>query len=79
MATGAVPKWNKSDDAKLLDLINRPNNGIDLSRGKENVKRIHKHWPNRQWKNFATLIRGKLQDLKTARLFHGGRRCKFSS
>jgi hypothetical protein len=75
-----VAKWNKSDDKKLLALIDPENqNGINLSRGKENIKKIHSHWPHRSWKNFATLIRGKLQQLKVAQTLHGGRRCKFKS
>jgi phage-related protein len=60
-------KWNKTNDKKLLAFVDPENqNGINLSRGKENIKKIHSHWPHRSWKNFASLIWSKLSQLKVA-------------
>ena len=68
-------KWNKTDDKKLLELINKDNdNGITLSREASNIRLIHRHWPHRAWKNFASLIRGKLEKIEIEGVLHGKRR-----
>lgn len=70
-------KWNKTDDKKFLALVDSSNdNGINLSCSKHNVELIHRHWPHREWKNFALLIRKKLQELSVQQVLHGGRRSK---
>lgn len=69
-------KWCKADDRKLQALISQEGNNINLGRDKDNIKRIHKHWPQRDYKNFATLIRGKLEKFEIERILHGKRRSK---
>ncbi len=64
--------WKKANDLKLIQLIKQEGNGITLSRSKENILQIHKHWPiaigrvlrhlsDQNWRN------GKLKELSTAR------------
>jgi hypothetical protein len=70
-----TPKWGKSDNAKLLELIKQPGNGINLSCARSNIQAINKHWPHRtDWKQFSTLIRAKLQQFELESVIAGQRR-----
>lgn len=69
--------WNKSDDKKLLELIKQEGNGITLSSARSNVEAINKHWPHRtDWKQFSSLIRGKLQQWELESVIAGQRRAQ---
>lgn len=45
-----IAKWYETDNRMLHALIIQEGNGINLSQDKENIKRIHKHWPNCKYK-----------------------------
>ncbi len=67
-------RWKKADDLKLLELIKQERNGITHSRSKENIIQIHKHWPHRDWKGFAALIRPKLEKWEIEGILAGQRK-----
>jgi hypothetical protein len=72
-------RWNKSDDAKLIELWRTPRNGIDPEKlDIETVKAVHKsHFPSRDYNNFAPLYRNKARAFCTARDKDGHRLSKF--
>lgn len=55
-----TPKWSKDDDAKLASLFRKPRSkgGVSASDLTADTVRAvgEKHWPGREYKNFAPLI-----------------------
>jgi hypothetical protein len=51
-------RWNKSDDAKLIELWCTPCDSIDPEKlDIETVKAVHrKHFPSRDYNNFCTTL-----------------------
>ena len=68
-----MPNWNKSDDAKLLQLVR--DGTIDATdRSLKAVKKIHAdNWSSRPYKSFAEFIRKKLRRIENNQLRTGGR------
>ncbi len=68
--------WKDADNAKLLSLLH-PRGPIDPNdRGATNIKRLHQEWPNKSYKTFATLVRGKLEKICTREAIDGARRAR---
>lgn len=72
-------RWNKSDDAKLIELWRTPRNGVDpLKLDVDSVKAVHKkYFPQANYNNFAPLYRNKARAFETARAKDGHRASKY--
>ena len=68
--------WKEADNAKLLSLLH-PRGPIDPNdRSATNIKRLHKEWPHKSYKTFATLIRGKLEKICAGEAIDGARKAR---
>ncbi len=68
-------KWKSGDDAKLLRLVKQ--GLVDPSdRSIATIKLLHKEWPQKSYKSFAQLIRGKLEKIHLAQNIEGARRVR---
>ena len=77
-----IGHWCKADNEKLQGLLEQRGNGINANRGKENIERIAKHWPERistadKKKTFFTLLRGKLEKFEISGSVTGRRAGEF--
>jgi hypothetical protein len=51
--------WKDADNHKLTQLLK-----IDPhDHSKANIQKLHENWPNKPYKSFATLVRGKLEKI----------------
>jgi hypothetical protein len=72
----AAANWKDADNHKLTQLL-KPIGKIDPhDHSKANIQKLHENWPNKPYKSFATLVRGKLEKICAGEAIDGARRAK---
>ncbi len=65
--------WKEADNAKLLSLLHPRGPTDPNDHSATNIKRLHQEWPNKTYKSFATLVRGKLEKICAGHAIDGAR------
>lgn len=69
-------RWNKADDAKLIQLWRTTRNGVDpLKLDVPSVKAVHqRYFPDKKYENFAPIYRNKARQFQVGTTLDGHRK-----